>query len=104
MDLPAAMSRLPDAYATALRLHDKNLSAQDIAECLGIEPEAVKPLLCLASAKLQSIFAADKNTLGRPDETGDSETHDPTHSDRPATAAGGSERKSESADFHGPAP
>ena len=43
---------LPDAYATALRLRDAGCSDEMIADRLGIEPEAVAPLLRIAVAKL----------------------------------------------------
>jgi len=51
-----ALRRLPAAYSLALRLRDAGLSGEVIAECLGIEPEALYPLLVLAEAKLAAIL------------------------------------------------
>ena len=42
---------LPEAYATALRLRDAGCSDEMIADRLEIEPEAVAPLLRIATAK-----------------------------------------------------
>jgi DNA-directed RNA polymerase specialized sigma24 family protein len=42
---------LPDAYATALRLREAGCSDEMIADRLDIEPEAVAPLLRIATAK-----------------------------------------------------
>ncbi len=47
-----ALSRLPSAHSLALRLRDAGLPAELIAECLGIEPEALGPLLVVAEDKL----------------------------------------------------
>lgn len=47
-----ALSRLPAAHSLALRLRDAGLPADLIAECLGIEPEALGPLLVVAEEKL----------------------------------------------------
>jgi DNA-directed RNA polymerase specialized sigma24 family protein len=55
-DKVAAMSQLPAAYSLALRLREAGLPAVQIAECIGIEPEAVGPLLTLAQAKLAAIL------------------------------------------------
>jgi DNA-directed RNA polymerase specialized sigma24 family protein len=52
---------LPDAYATALRLRDAGCSDEMIADRLGIEPEAVAPLLRIAIAKLAHRSAGDEN-------------------------------------------
>jgi DNA-directed RNA polymerase specialized sigma24 family protein len=52
---------LPDAYATALRLRDAGCSDDMIADRLGIEPEAVGPLLRIAMAKLAHRSHADEN-------------------------------------------
>ena len=47
-----ALFELPVAYAVALRLSDAGVSTEVIAQAIGIEPEAVEPLLRLARAKL----------------------------------------------------
>lgn len=72
MDRAAAIAELPEAYAAALRARDEHLNNQDIAARLGIEVEAVAPLLRLAAAKLGSILA-DHGRSPRPRE----ETRDP---------------------------
>jgi hypothetical protein len=43
---------MPKAHALALRLEQLGADAETIAECLGIGPEAVEPLLEVARAKL----------------------------------------------------
>ncbi|MGV9868848.1 hypothetical protein [Rhodococcus koreensis] len=48
----AAMERLPLPYSMALRLRAAGLSDELIAECVGVEPEAVGPMLRVAEAKL----------------------------------------------------
>lgn len=48
------LRRLPEPYAEALRLHDMGQDGA-IAERLGIEPEAVGPLIELAEAKLARL-------------------------------------------------
>lgn len=58
MDLAAAMDELPEVHAKALRMHDAGADAAVIAGELGIEPEAVAPLLRVARAKLASLLAA----------------------------------------------
>ncbi|NUT96950.1 MAG: hypothetical protein HOY78_33495 [Saccharothrix sp.] len=52
----AALHRLPTLYARALRLRDEGLSANGMAEALGVEPEAVGPLLAVAEAKLAALL------------------------------------------------
>jgi DNA-directed RNA polymerase specialized sigma24 family protein len=58
MDLAAAMNELPEVHAAALRMHRAGTDAAGIAEKLGIEVEAVAPLLRVAEAKLASLLAA----------------------------------------------
>lgn len=53
------VSRLPQTYATALRLREAGADDARIAECLELEVAAVGPLLRLASAKLDHL--ADGN-------------------------------------------
>jgi DNA-directed RNA polymerase specialized sigma24 family protein len=59
MDRTAAIAKLPEAYAIALRLRDEHLNNEDIAARLGIEVDAVEPLLRLAAAKLGGILGDD---------------------------------------------
>lgn len=56
MDRSTAIDQLPEAYANALRLYDQGHNDQAIAASLGVAPEAVGPLLRLATAKLHSIL------------------------------------------------
>ncbi len=56
-----ALADLPVAYAVALRLSDAGVSKDVIAQAIGVEPEAVDPLLRLARAKL----AEQVNAVGR---------------------------------------
>lgn len=51
-----ALRRLPTTHSLALRLTDAGLPAELIAECLGIEPAALGPLLVVAEAKLAAIL------------------------------------------------
>jgi DNA-directed RNA polymerase specialized sigma24 family protein len=52
------LAELPVAYAVALRLYDAGVSTQLIARAVGIEAEAVEPLLRLARAKLAERLEA----------------------------------------------
>jgi DNA-directed RNA polymerase specialized sigma24 family protein len=60
MDRATALSRLPEAYAQALRLRDAGLSDNAIACRLGVPAEAMALLLRLAEAKLTHLMAPDK--------------------------------------------
>jgi DNA-directed RNA polymerase specialized sigma24 family protein len=51
-----ALARLPEVYAAALRLRDAGADEVDIARELGIEPEAVEPLVRVADAKLEALM------------------------------------------------
>lgn len=51
-----ALNRLPSAHSLALRLRDAGLPADLIAECVGIEPEALGPLLVVAEEKLAAAL------------------------------------------------
>jgi DNA-directed RNA polymerase specialized sigma24 family protein len=69
MDLAAALNELPEVHANALRLHRAGTDAAGIAAALGIEVEAVTPLLRVAEAKLASLLAepAPPGQSGSPD-------------------------------------
>jgi DNA-directed RNA polymerase specialized sigma24 family protein len=58
MDLSAAIDQLPEAYATALRLQEAGCDDEVIADRLGLDEEAVGPLLRVAAAKLRALLAA----------------------------------------------
>jgi DNA-directed RNA polymerase specialized sigma24 family protein len=57
MNRSAAIDRLPEVYATALRLQDEGHDDKAIAARLDLAPDAVGPLLRVAAAKLHSILA-----------------------------------------------
>jgi DNA-directed RNA polymerase specialized sigma24 family protein len=50
-----ALGRLPATYAEALRLREHGKTDEAIAAQLGIEPEAVEPLVRVAEAKLAAL-------------------------------------------------
>jgi DNA-directed RNA polymerase specialized sigma24 family protein len=50
----AALARLPHAYALALRYTDSGMSDDEICTALGIEREALEPLLDMAHRKLRN--------------------------------------------------
>ena len=53
----AALAQLPTVYALALRLLDDGEPPERIGRLLGLEPEAVRPLLDVAAAKLAEILS-----------------------------------------------
>jgi DNA-directed RNA polymerase specialized sigma24 family protein len=55
MDEESVLARLPEAYAAALRLRRQGLDEGAIADQLGLERQAVGPLLRLAEAKLAAL-------------------------------------------------
>jgi DNA-directed RNA polymerase specialized sigma24 family protein len=57
MDRMDALAELPETYATALRLRDRNLNNEAIAEHLGIGIEGVQTLLRVADAKLKRLLS-----------------------------------------------
>ncbi|MGA6164618.1 hypothetical protein [Amycolatopsis magusensis] len=52
----AALRGLPESYALGLRLRDAGTPEAVIADRLGVEPEALGPLLAVAEAKLATIL------------------------------------------------
>jgi DNA-directed RNA polymerase specialized sigma24 family protein len=61
-DYEAAMARLPTPYSTALRLREAGLPDEFIAEAVGVELEALGPLLRVGAEKLAAA-------LRRPDDS-----------------------------------
>ncbi len=53
MDREQALRLIPTVYAVALRLHDAGMRGRELANTLGLEDEAVGPLLRLAEDKLR---------------------------------------------------
>ena len=47
-----ALNQLPLPYSTALRLRDAGIPTELIAQCVGVEPDAMETLMHLAEAKL----------------------------------------------------
>lgn len=66
MDRSAAIDRLPEAYATALRLQDDGHDNQVIAARLGLAPEAVDTLLNMATAKLRTLLTLSEEANDLP--------------------------------------
>jgi DNA-directed RNA polymerase specialized sigma24 family protein len=60
VDEERALARLPETYAAALRLRAQGLGEAAIAEQLGLEREAVDPLLRLAEAKLTLLLETER--------------------------------------------
>jgi hypothetical protein len=56
VDRDEALTLLPFAYATALRLSEEGVADTVIARAVGIELEAVRPLLQVAHSKLDQIM------------------------------------------------
>jgi DNA-directed RNA polymerase specialized sigma24 family protein len=73
MNRATAIAELPDAYATAVRARDEHLTNEEIAARLGIEIEAVEPLLRIAVAKLDAILADHARSPQTPEDNGDPE-------------------------------
>jgi hypothetical protein len=55
MDTAGLLGQLPKTYAAAVRLRQQGLDDAAIAAELKLEPEAVRPLLRLADAKLSAL-------------------------------------------------
>lgn len=55
-----ALQRLPEPYALGLRLRDAGTPEEVIADRLGVEPEALGPLLALAEVKLATILGTSE--------------------------------------------
>jgi hypothetical protein len=49
---PESLQRLPLPYATALRLRDAGITDEVIAECVGVELDALPTFMRVAEAKL----------------------------------------------------
>jgi len=72
--LAAALDELPEVHAAAIRLHRAGIDTAGIAAELGIEVEAVAPLLRVAEAKLAVLLEAPD----RPEKPGSPRSgHDP---------------------------
>jgi DNA-directed RNA polymerase specialized sigma24 family protein len=56
MDRDAALRELPPPYAVALRLRDRGAGDAEIAEIVGISPDALAAHFRLAEAKLARLM------------------------------------------------
>jgi hypothetical protein len=56
-----ALGRLPATYAEVLLLRERGETDEAIAAQLGIEPEAVEPLVLVAEAKLAALVDTDSS-------------------------------------------
>ncbi|MGH9817084.1 MAG: hypothetical protein ACRD6I_13480 [Candidatus Acidiferrales bacterium] len=56
-----ALERLPVPYAVALRLREARIPNGVIAECIGVEPEALPVVFLVAETKLAAIMATRKS-------------------------------------------
>ncbi len=56
MEREQALAELPTAYAVALRLSEQGVPTEVIARGVGVEPEALEPLLRLARVKLARLM------------------------------------------------
>jgi hypothetical protein len=69
VDSDDLIGRLPEAYAVALRLHERGRDAA-IAEQLGIAPQSVAALIRVAEATLERLRASiDASPAGGAQET-----------------------------------
>jgi hypothetical protein len=59
-DRDEALERLPLPYSVALRLHDIGIEDCVIAECVGVEPEALQALMRIAHEKLKAAGYVDR--------------------------------------------
>jgi DNA-directed RNA polymerase specialized sigma24 family protein len=57
MEREAALDRMPPTHAIALRAREQGMSREDLATLLGIELEAVGPLIEVATEKLRALEA-----------------------------------------------
>ena len=57
MDRQNAMDRLPEAYARALRMRERGLGHQEIADSLQAPIEAIGTILAIAEAKLSALLS-----------------------------------------------
>jgi DNA-directed RNA polymerase specialized sigma24 family protein len=79
MDLESALGELPEAHAVALRLYRAGADTPRIASELGIDIDAVGPLLRVAQAKLARVLtpedSVDRDNVTRPHSAPTSLTH-----------------------------
>ncbi len=62
MDRAEALNRLPRSYGLALRLADLGADMLLLADYVGVEPEAVGPMLTVAQGKLDDLIVGHATT------------------------------------------
>lgn len=67
MDRAEALHQLPSAYGLILRLNDLGADVALMSDCLGIELEAVGPMLEVAQGKLAALLGGRDGAIGWPD-------------------------------------
>jgi hypothetical protein len=55
-----SLQRLPMPYATALRLRDAGIAEEVIAECVGVELDALATFMQIAQAKLVAAESGER--------------------------------------------
>ena len=60
-----ALRLLPRMYSLALRLREAGVPEPVIAECVGVEPEAVGTMLAVGEAKLAAVRREQQPPSGR---------------------------------------
>lgn len=72
MDREDALSEIPAHYGVALRMAEAGATTEQISSALGIESEAVGPLIKIAEAKLRRVLGgrddADQATYSAGDD------------------------------------
>jgi DNA-directed RNA polymerase specialized sigma24 family protein len=61
-DRAQSLQRLPLPYATALRMRDAGISDDVIAECIGVDVDALPTFMRVAEAKLAAAAAGERST------------------------------------------
>jgi hypothetical protein len=55
-----SLQRLPMPYATALRLRDAGIAEEVIAECVGVDLDALATFMQIAQAKLTAAESSER--------------------------------------------
>ena len=59
-----SLERLPLPYATALRLRDAGIADEVIADCVGVDLDALPTFMRLAEAKLAAALSSHRPDAG----------------------------------------
>jgi DNA-directed RNA polymerase specialized sigma24 family protein len=74
-----ALAELPPVYAIALRLDEQGVSREVIARGVGVEQQAVEPLLVLAHAKLAELMRESGRSTYRGTDDAAARANDRSH-------------------------